>query len=29
MARLNEDRNCWECHRRLRHRQTGALAILP
>jgi cytochrome c nitrite reductase small subunit len=26
MARVNEDRNCWECHRRLRHRQTGAMA---
>lgn len=29
MARVNEDRNCWDCHRRLRHRQTGALATLP
>jgi cytochrome c nitrite reductase small subunit len=27
MARVNEDRNCWECHRRLRHRQTGAMAV--
>ena len=26
MARVNEDRNCWECHRRLSHRLTGALA---
>jgi len=29
MARVNEDRNCWECHRRLRHQQTGAMATLP
>lgn len=29
MARVNEDRNCWECHRRLGHRQTGTLATLP
>lgn len=27
MARVNEDRNCWECHRRLRHKQTGAMAV--
>jgi len=27
MARINEDRNCWECHRRLRHQQTGAIAF--
>ncbi|MBM4300682.1 MAG: cytochrome c nitrite reductase small subunit [Deltaproteobacteria bacterium] len=29
MARVNEDRNCWECHRRLGHKQTGAMATLP
>jgi cytochrome c nitrite reductase small subunit len=29
MARVNEDRNCWVCHRRLRHKQTGAMATLP
>ncbi|MEW6388404.1 MAG: cytochrome c nitrite reductase small subunit [Thermodesulfobacteriota bacterium] len=28
MARVNEDRNCWECHRQLRHRLTGAVATL-
>jgi cytochrome c nitrite reductase small subunit len=28
MARIDEDRNCWECHRRLSHRLTGALATL-
>ena len=28
MARVNEDRNCWECHRRLSHRLTGAVATL-
>jgi cytochrome c nitrite reductase small subunit len=28
MARVNENRNCWECHRRLRHKQTGAMATL-
>jgi cytochrome c nitrite reductase small subunit len=28
MARVNEERNCWECHRRLSHRLTGALATL-
>lgn len=27
MARVNEDRNCWECHRRLGHKQTGAMAV--
>ena len=29
MARVNEDRNCWFCHRQLRHRQTGVVATLP
>jgi len=28
MARIDEDRNCWECHRRLSHRLTGAMATL-
>ncbi|MEN6438510.1 MAG: cytochrome c nitrite reductase small subunit [Syntrophobacter sp.] len=22
---INEDRNCWECHRRLSHKNTGAM----
>lgn len=25
IARINEDRRCWDCHRRLSHRLTGAL----
>ena len=25
IARINEDRNCWQCHRRLSHRSTGAM----
>lgn len=25
VARINEDRNCWECHRRLSHRRSGAM----
>ncbi|NTV38034.1 MAG: cytochrome c nitrite reductase small subunit [Anaerolineales bacterium] len=25
IARINEDRNCWQCHRRLSHKNTGAL----
>ena len=25
MARTNEDRNCWSCHRRLGHKLTGAM----
>ena len=28
MARVNEDRNCWFCHRQLRHKQTGVVATL-
>ena len=24
VARINEDRNCWQCHRRLSHRHSGA-----
>jgi cytochrome c nitrite reductase small subunit len=28
MARINEDRNCWFCHRQLRHKQTGVVATL-
>jgi cytochrome c nitrite reductase small subunit len=27
MARVNEDRNCWDCHRRLSHKHTGAMAV--
>jgi cytochrome c nitrite reductase small subunit len=29
MARVNEDRNCWSCHRRLSHKLTGVVAELP
>jgi cytochrome c nitrite reductase small subunit len=25
MARVNEDRRCWSCHRRMSHRTTGAV----
>jgi cytochrome c nitrite reductase small subunit len=25
VARINEDRNCWTCHRRLSHKHSGAL----
>jgi cytochrome c nitrite reductase small subunit len=25
VARINEDRNCWQCHRRLSHKTTGTL----
>jgi cytochrome c nitrite reductase small subunit len=25
ISRITEERNCWECHRRLSHRQTGTL----
>lgn len=25
IARINEDRNCWQCHRRLSHKNTGAM----
>jgi cytochrome c nitrite reductase small subunit len=25
MARVNEDRNCWDCHRRLSHLTTGTM----
>jgi cytochrome c nitrite reductase small subunit len=28
MARVNEDRRCWDCHRRLSHKHTGAIATL-
>ena len=28
VARVSVDRNCWECHRRLNHKQTGAMATL-
>jgi len=26
MARVNEERQCWFCHRRLSHKRTGAMA---
>ncbi len=25
VSRISEDRNCWQCHRRLSHRNTGSL----
>jgi cytochrome c nitrite reductase small subunit len=25
VSRINEDRNCWQCHRRLSHKTSGAL----
>lgn len=25
IARINEDRRCWDCHRRLSHRRTGVI----
>lgn len=25
VAKINEDRNCWQCHRRLSHRISGAM----
>ena len=28
MARINEERRCWDCHRRLSHKRTGAMATL-
>ncbi len=28
LARINEERRCWECHRRMSHRSTGAIATL-
>jgi len=28
VARINEERQCWDCHRRLSHRRTGAIATL-
>ncbi|MBM4286347.1 MAG: cytochrome c nitrite reductase small subunit [Deltaproteobacteria bacterium] len=28
VARISTDRNCWECHRRLSHKRTGAVATL-
>ena len=28
MARVNEDRNCWDCHRRLSHLRAGAMATV-
>lgn len=26
VSRINEDRRCWDCHRRMSHRRTGSLA---
>ncbi|MBM4273215.1 MAG: cytochrome c nitrite reductase small subunit [Deltaproteobacteria bacterium] len=26
VARINEDRKCWDCHRRMSHKQVGAIA---
>jgi cytochrome c nitrite reductase small subunit len=26
MARINEERRCWDCHRRMSHKGTGAIA---
>jgi cytochrome c nitrite reductase small subunit len=28
IARINEERNCWECHRRLSHKRTGTMDTL-
>lgn len=28
MARVNEDRNCWVCHRQTSHKKTGVVAAL-
>ena len=28
VARINEERRCWECHRRISHKGTGAIATL-
>lgn len=28
LARINEERRCWECHRRMSHRTTGGIATL-
>ena len=25
ISRINEDRRCWDCHRRLSHKRTGAI----
>ena len=25
ISRINEDRRCWDCHRRLSHQRTGAI----
>ena len=26
IARINEDRRCWDCHRRISHKRTGTIA---
>ena len=26
ISRINEDRRCWDCHRRMSHKRTGALS---
>ncbi len=28
LARVSEERRCWECHRRMSHRSTGGIATL-
>ncbi len=28
VARINEERRCWECHRRMSHKRTGGIATL-
>ncbi len=28
LARINEERRCWECHRRMSHKRTGGIATL-
>jgi cytochrome c nitrite reductase small subunit len=28
ISRLNEDRQCWDCHRNLSHKRTGAIVTL-
>jgi cytochrome c nitrite reductase small subunit len=25
ISRIHEDRRCWDCHRRLSHKRTGAM----
>jgi cytochrome c nitrite reductase small subunit len=28
VARINEERRCWDCHRRISHKRTGTMATL-